>query len=53
MNILSLAFDCNYARFFFSTHSDNLSTSFESIMLQNDIDEGIVVSWSPDIALDC
>jgi len=39
---------------FSATHSDNFSTSFESIMLQNDIDEGtVVVSWSSDIALDC
>jgi hypothetical protein len=39
---------------FSATHSDNTSTSFESIMLQNDIDEGtVLVSWSSDIALDC
>jgi len=28
---------------FSASHSDNMSTSFESIMLQNDIDEGTVV----------
>ena len=39
---------------FSASHSDNMSTSFESIMLQNGIDEGtVVVSYSSDIALDC